>query len=156
MPSAANLNRLCCWVSCKVKLFKPLKMMGSTLHGFQSGYVHAQRGGGWLFAVMRWDAMLGADIRYATTMESLRSMASSATALVRSTVSRTEFIWRRRGSKGDSRSTGGKERSIHCSSLASIFSLRPQSCSYTRYYQSSYLLATRDSCAMLSTSHALN
>ena len=51
----------------------------------------------------------GADIRYATTMESLRSMASSATALVRSTVSRTEFIWRRRGSKGDSRSTGAKK-----------------------------------------------
>lgn len=44
MPSAANLNRLCCWVSCKVKLFKPLKMMGSTLHGFQLGYTQARVG----------------------------------------------------------------------------------------------------------------
>lgn len=39
------------------------------------------------------------------TIESFRSMASSATALVRSMVRSTEFICRRKGSKGDSRST---------------------------------------------------
>jgi len=38
-------------------------------------------------------------------IESLRSMASSATAFVKSIVSRTEFIWRRSGSNGASSST---------------------------------------------------
>lgn len=32
MPCAASLSRLCCWVSFNVKLLRPLKMMGSTLH----------------------------------------------------------------------------------------------------------------------------
>jgi len=45
------------------------------------------------------------DARYATTIESFRSIASSTTALVRSTVSNTEFICRLIGSKGASRST---------------------------------------------------
>lgn len=47
----------------------------------------------------------GVCIRYATTTESLRSMASSATALVRSTVKSTEFRCRRAGLNGASRST---------------------------------------------------
>lgn len=44
-------------------------------------------------------------VRYDTTTQSLRSIASSATAFVRSTVKRTEFICLRIGSKGASRST---------------------------------------------------
>lgn len=74
-------------MSCRVKLLRPLKMMGSTLHFVSGSY----RGHScWVYA------------RYAMTIESWRSMASSATALVRSTVRRTEFICRRRGSNGAS------------------------------------------------------
>lgn len=65
-------------------------MMGSTLDIRQTRYP---------------GPLLPDHVRYATTIESLRSIASSATALVRSTVRRTEFICRRNGSKGDSSST---------------------------------------------------
>ena len=56
------------------------------------------------------------NVRYATTTQSFRSIASSATALVRSTVRSTEFICLRIGSNGASRSTfspGGHHKSLN-------------------------------------------
>lgn len=91
MPSAASLSKLCCCVSFNVKLLRPLKMMGSTLHLLSDFLVRA----------FQWEN----HARYATTIESFRSMASSATAFVRSTVRSTEFICRRTGCIGASRST---------------------------------------------------
>lgn len=91
MPSAANRRRLCCCVSFNVRLLRPLKMIGSTLHGFIRGFRVSESAIG--------------DVRYATTIESRRAIASSATALVRSIVSRTEFFCRRVASKGASSST---------------------------------------------------
>ena len=75
-------------------------------------------------------------VRYATTIESLRSMASSATAFVRSTVSSTEFICRRTGSNGASSST-----SLHQLELLPDCHAR---CSYSQYYRSSYPPAPLD------------
>lgn len=50
-------------------------------------------------------------------IESLRAIASSATAFVRSTVRSTEFICLRSGSKGDSRSTEVGESSVRRESI---------------------------------------
>lgn len=89
IPSKARRSRDCCWVSARVRALKPLKMMGSESKG------QAAHGAG-----------EGERIRYETTTQSLRSIASSATALVRSMVSRMEFICRRIGSNGASSKTG--------------------------------------------------
>ena len=102
IPSSARRRRDCCWVSARVRALRPLKMMGSgwTLVSYVDGPLPDNFDAGVGRGVAGWGS-----VRYATTMLSLRSMASSATALVRSTVSRTEFICRRIGSKGASRST---------------------------------------------------
>lgn len=88
MPSSASRRRDCCWESANVKLFSPLKIIGS-------GELQ----------LIEAISQACVCIRYATTTQSLRSMASSATPLVRSIVRRTEFICRRIGSKGASSST---------------------------------------------------
>ncbi len=76
MPSAASLSKLCCCVSFNVRLFRPRKIMGSTL-----------------LAVSDVTPTVNVSyVRYAITIESFRSIASSATAFVKSTVSKTEFI----------------------------------------------------------------
>lgn len=78
-------------------------------------------------------------IRYATTTQSLRSIASSATALVRSTVRRTEFICRRMGSKGASNSTASALAGAPAS-----WDIRYRSVAHTQCCRSSYLPMLRD------------
>ena len=80
------------------------------------------------------------DARYATTTQSLRSIASSATALVKSTVRRTEFICRRMGSKGASSIT----RQTISTSLMTSHRMLETVLSYSRYYRSSCLPALLD------------
>lgn len=70
-------------------------------------------------------------VRYAMTIEALRSMASFATALVRSTVNNTEFFCRRVGLNGASSST--VIDFISNCLLRAIFSLRSTD---VRYYRS--------------------
>lgn len=84
-------------------------MIGSTLSACQSP---------------RYISSLGY-VRYATTMESFRSIASSTTALVRSTVRSAEFIWRRNGSKGASSSTDNRQLQLNSLTSEGFFAHTP-------------------------------
>ena len=94
IPSSASRSRDCCCVSASVRALKPLNMMGS--YDLVSELPFRKKKS-WI--------PKGASVRYETTTQSFRSMASSATAFVRSMVRRTEFICRRMGSNGASKST---------------------------------------------------
>lgn len=75
IPSSASRSRDCCWVSASVRALNPLNMIGSV----SVRAVVFKNNCQW-------------SIRYETTTQSFRSIASSATAFVRSMVRRTEFI----------------------------------------------------------------